>query len=251
MVPRAWSCVVIIMCASAAFIGAQSPTELDLGPGQSKEALLGEWGLSSSASLNLNAWEFVPSTETVQYVRFGADLVGLGGSSVFFGAPIALPTGAAVSGFWVDYCDSNAIEDVCGQLADCPTPSGPCVLYPALAACTSGTPGCGSKWITTPGLVVNNFTRTRFVWVTLEAGDGTTTMRDVIVVYKLQISPAPGTATFSDVPTNHPFFQHIEALASSGITAGCGGGNYCPDAPLTRGQMAVFLAKALGLHWPY
>ena len=27
-------------------------------------------------------------------------------------------------------------------------------------------------------------------------------------------------------------------------------GNYCPDAPLTRGQMAVFLSKALGLHWP-
>ena len=31
---------------------------------------------------------------------------------------------------------------------------------------------------------------------------------------------------------------------------GCGdGSNYCPDAALTRGQMAVFLAKALGLHW--
>ena len=38
-------------------------------------------------------------------------------------------------------------------------------------------------------------------------------------------------------------------LAASGITAGCGGGNYCPDAPLTRGQMAVFLSRALGLHW--
>jgi hypothetical protein len=35
---------------------------------------------------------------------------------------------------------------------------------------------------------------------------------------------------------------------ASGITAGCGGGNYCPDAP-TRRQMAIFLAKALGLHW--
>ena len=23
-----------------------------------------------------------------------------------------------------------------------------------------------------------------------------------------------------------------------------------PDAPLTRGQMAVFLAAAFGLHWP-
>jgi hypothetical protein len=36
---------------------------------------------------------------------------------------------------------------------------------------------------------------------------------------------------------------------ASGITAGCGGGNYCPDAPLTRGQMAVFLSKGLGLHF--
>jgi hypothetical protein len=35
----------------------------------------------------------------------------------------------------------------------------------------------------------------------------------------------------------------------SGITAGCGGGNYCLDAALTRGQMAVFLSKALGLHF--
>ena len=64
------------------------------------------------------------------------------------------------------------------------------------------------------------------------------------------VSPAPSTATFGDVPTNHPFFQFIEALRASGITGGCGNGNYCPDTPLTRGQMAVFLAKALGLHWP-
>jgi hypothetical protein len=51
------------------------------------------------------------------------------------------------------------------------------------------------------------------------------------------------------VPTTHPFFQFVEALVASGITAGCGGGNYCPDAALTRGQMAVFLSKALGLHF--
>jgi hypothetical protein len=72
----------------------------------------------------------------------------------------------------------------------------------------------------------------------------------ITVRYRLQVSPAPATATFGDVPTSHPFFQFIEALAASGITGGCGNGNYCPDAPLTRGQMAVFLAKALGLHWP-
>jgi hypothetical protein len=52
------------------------------------------------------------------------------------------------------------------------------------------------------------------------------------------------------VPTGHNFFQFIEALAASGITGGCGNGNYCPDNAVTRGQMAVFLAKALGLQFP-
>jgi beta-N-acetylhexosaminidase len=56
-------------------------------------------------------------------------------------------------------------------------------------------------------------------------------------------------ATFSDVPTSHPFFQFVEALSRSAITSGCGGGNFCPDAPLTRGQMAVFLSLGLGLHF--
>jgi hypothetical protein len=71
------------------------------------------------------------------------------------------------------------------------------------------------------------------------------------IAWHRSISPAPGTATFGDVPTSHPFYQFIEALAASGITGGCGGGNYCPDANVTRGQMAVFLAKALGLYWPH
>ena len=35
----------------------------------------------------------------------------------------------------------------------------------------------------------------------------------------------------------------IEELASLGVTGGCGGGNYCPDGPVTRAQMAVFLLK--------
>jgi hypothetical protein len=71
----------------------------------------------------------------------------------------------------------------------------------------------------------------------------------VSIQWVRQISPAPVTATFADVPVGSFGFQHIEALADSGITAGCGGGNFCPDAPLTRVQMAVFLAKALGLHF--
>jgi len=72
----------------------------------------------------------------------------------------------------------------------------------------------------------------------------------VTVWYRLQVSPAPVSATFNDVPTGYWAFKHIEALAASGITAGCGGGNYCPESTVTRAEMAVFLAKALGLHWP-
>jgi hypothetical protein len=51
------------------------------------------------------------------------------------------------------------------------------------------------------------------------------------------------------VPTTHPFFQFIEALHASGITGGCQASPplYCPDDPVTRGQVAAFLAKALGL----
>jgi hypothetical protein len=82
------------------------------------------------------------------------------------------------------------------------------------------------------------------------AGGPDTQLLGAYIGYKLQVSPAPAVATFADVPTTHPFFQFIEALVASGITAGCGGGNFCPDTPLTRGQMAVFLAAALGLHFP-
>ena len=73
----------------------------------------------------------------------------------------------------------------------------------------------------------------------------------VKIIWRRQVSPPPATPTFGDVPASDSAFPFIEALAASGITAGCAGGNYCPDANLTRRQMAVFLAKALGLHWPY
>jgi len=53
---------------------------------------------------------------------------------------------------------------------------------------------------------------------------------------------------FLDVPcTGGIFDPWIEDLASRGITGGCGNGNYCPNDPNTRGQMAVFLVKTFSL----
>lgn len=52
-------------------------------------------------------------------------------------------------------------------------------------------------------------------------------------------------ADFDDVPPADPFWSYIATLVKNGITAGCGGGDYCPTAPVTRAQMAVFLLRSL------
>jgi hypothetical protein len=58
--------------------------------------------------------------------------------------------------------------------------------------------------------------------------------------------PVPVTQRFADVPPANPFYRFIDRLAALGITGGCGGGNYCPTAPVTREQMAAFVLRALG-----
>jgi hypothetical protein len=53
-----------------------------------------------------------------------------------------------------------------------------------------------------------------------------------------------GPYEFYDVPQSSPFHSAIHTIAANGITAGCGGGDFCPDASVSRAQMAVFLLKA-------
>jgi cytochrome c peroxidase len=57
----------------------------------------------------------------------------------------------------------------------------------------------------------------------------------------------PQTGVFADVPPGSFGAGFIERLAADGIAAGCGGGNFCPGAPITRAATAVFIAKAFGL----
>jgi hypothetical protein len=57
-------------------------------------------------------------------------------------------------------------------------------------------------------------------------------------------------ADFLDVPSGSAIYPFVISLVSDGVTAGCGGGNYCPNASVTRAQMAVFLLKAkYGTWW--
>ena len=48
---------------------------------------------------------------------------------------------------------------------------------------------------------------------------------------------------FSDVPSDSPFHDEIDAVANSGVTAGCTEDRFCPGDPVTRRQMAAFLTR--------
>jgi CSLREA domain-containing protein len=54
-------------------------------------------------------------------------------------------------------------------------------------------------------------------------------------------------ASFSDV-TGTPYAPFVVEIACRGITSGCGAGLFCPDRPVTRAEMAVFLVASLGEH---
>lgn len=51
--------------------------------------------------------------------------------------------------------------------------------------------------------------------------------------------------TFTDVPDDHRFFTGVEWAVANGITVGCNseGDEFCPDRPVTRGQMVTFLKR--------
>lgn len=80
--------------------------------------------------------------------------------------------------------------------------------------------------------------------------------RDQMAVLLLRVKhgagyrPPAAVGIFADVDLAHWAVHWIEALAAEGITAGCGNGNYCPDASVTRAQVAVFLVRVFGLVMP-
>ena len=65
--------------------------------------------------------------------------------------------------------------------------------------------------------------------------------------YGAGYAPSAATGVFNDVDLGYWAASWIEALAAEGITAGCGDGIYCPDATVSRAQMAVFLVRTFDL----
>ncbi len=80
-----------------------------------------------------------------------------------------------------------------------------------------------------------------------------TVLRQQMAVFLLKTldgsayTPPVCAGIFGDVACPSTFANWIEELSNRAITVGCGGGNFCPAAPNTRGQMAVFLTKTFEL----
>ena len=82
-------------------------------------------------------------------------------------------------------------------------------------------------------------------------GVGDDTLRQQMAVFLLKAKyglcytpPACTVQVFTDVPCSSGFAPWINELVAEGITGGCGTGVFCPQNPVRRDQMAVFLLKA-------
>jgi S-layer homology domain len=250
--------------AHAGEISQDAPRALFADPPASSGAFGGE-----IQQTMIPVTEFVPGASGYSYQTVFSNHLGplAGGTQRFF-APLGLPSGAAIEEIRLLVRDEDAVEDIIARLsfvaravdgsADCDA-----TFYLGQWNETStGIDGLGTivlqgnvPWVIRTqesNQVVPCAAPESYLWYSIwvEFHSVDQSLSGVVVRWRRTVTPAPSNATFGDVPTSHPFFQFIEALAASGITAGCGGGNFCSDNPLTRGQMAVFLAKALGLHWP-
>jgi hypothetical protein len=166
-------------------------------------------------------------------------------------SPLHLPAGARVEKLELEGCDTSSTGESVAAFGFTAQPGGTVQTLGLIETGTLFNGGCALFPLTLASPpTIDNKSGTYFVVAQNTTFDGTTTIAAIRVYYRLQVSPAPLTATFADVPTTNLYFRAIEALSASGITNGCGGGNFCPDQPVSRGELAKFLANALGLHWP-
>jgi hypothetical protein len=79
---------------------------------------------------------------------------------------------------------------------------------------------------------------------------GSTTGKVAIAVLVTTAVAVPtsvwAVTSFSDVPTSHPFYKEISAVAGAGIAQGFGDGTYRPAIDITRQAMAAFMERGVG-----
>jgi hypothetical protein len=214
-----------------------------------------EFGTADSGWTTVLGNQHHPREHATVYGGVGAGSIAYfsGGDGVFE-AQLQMPSGALfqqVTWFGRD----QSVDSFTGTVVRVCQTGFPAVGPPVVTFLgTAGSANAESSTfvVSVPaGETVHNLSCAYFA-KTFFSGAGTDlTLHKVRAGWRRQVSAAPLNATFpNDTPTTHPYFRFIEALAASGITAGCAPGFFCPNNPITRGEMAVFLSVALGLHSP-
>jgi hypothetical protein len=147
---------------------------------------------------------------------------------------------------------ANVVIQV-GSAASCPTSLDPTSqsYSPSIGIGTfavTADPGCNwtatsnATWITiTAGSGSGNGT----VSYSVGANAGASVRNGTITIGGQTFTVYQGMA-FADVALNNTFYNEIGKLSARSVTLGCGNGNFCPNDPVTREQMAAFIMRALG-----
>jgi hypothetical protein len=133
------------------------------------------------------------------------------------------------------------------------TPATPVITAPlsvpvgasGASASVVNHPGSSWTWTLSGGTITAGQGSRQIVFDA--AAPGTTMACTVVESASGCLSPQAATniqVDFLDIPPANAFHAYVVSVARNGITAGCGGGNYCGTSPITRAQMAVFLLKA-------
>ncbi len=213
-----------MICAGAA--AQQLEEQTAPLPAVSRDKKLDTYGTTPFSYQRVGFATFVPLDSSMTYSdlnlssqTFSRYPTNANGSGIFVATP-QLPSGALVSSVEFDWCDTSAASDLQFEVLTSGY-TGQNIDVQASAA-SSGSQGCSLAYATlsTPFTINNNETQI-ILKATVPTHDGSTSLSGAVVAYSLQVSPAPGTASFIDVPTNDQGFQYIQALLASGVTGGC------------------------------
>jgi len=166
-------------------------------------------------------------------MHFAAD-----GTTLWRGTAFNIPQAIAVSPsdgtVWVSDWQNGQMVHLRAESLPFSDVSGDCWAWDAILACyTAGivkgySDGCYRQEL--------SLTRDQMaVYISRAVADG-----------DANVPPGPVEPSFSDVGTDHWAYDHIEYAASQNIVEGYAEGDYRPELELTRGQMAVYVARARG-----
>ncbi len=157
------------------------------------------------------------------------------------GPGVPVPTSGTVPGVGTYNCTTGGTSlfgDVAPADAACPS-----IHYVYAQGITAGCGGgkyCPSSNVTRSQMAV-------FLAVGMVGPSGTVPTSGTVPSVGSYNCTAGGNSLFGDVQPTDGTCRFIHYIYAGGVTAGCGGGKYCPNTPLTRWQMAIFLVRAFNI----